>query len=393
MNKFLLLISAVLTFGLFSCSDAPTEIGADLMPPGDNLTLQTWNSLEHPIPQTSSYEVDTISMNYSRAVLLGEVANDVKSHMLLKFFFYQSIPDSVLNALKADSLTIISASISAPIIYRYGDGSEVNFSVHKITDNWSALDFTIDSLNSLVYDTQNDFISEEVTDSTFEFSFQPNMIYDWFWSEVVDSVKNYGIYLKPEGGNLVLGFPALTSSMTNSRMKLTCVVQKTNGFIDTLDFYSSADVHVAERNIPLNETGKIILSGSAIARGKVKMDLTSLSQRIIVNKAVLKLFINEDETLQGSNPSDTLYFTMIKDSTGNVGDNPTEVIGSGDSTHISANITKMVQKWLNHPETNFGIRLRLSDEKTSVNKLVFYGSDYSDSTKRPYLELVYTKMN
>ncbi len=392
VNKFLFFSAFAVALMFYSCAEAPTEIGADLMPPGDDLTLQAWNSLENPVPQTSSYYCDTISMNYSNAVLLGEVAGDVKSHLLLKFLVIDQIPDSVLSAIRSDSLQIISAKIEAPIIYRYGDGTEISFSVHRISGKWSALDFTIDSLNALLFDEANDYLSQEVTDSTFEFSFNPDAAKDWLWSEVYDSLENYGVYLKPEGGNLVLGFPALTTALTNSRMKLTCVVEKPGAFTDTLSFFTSADVHVVEREIP-QLADRIILSAGKITRAKIKFDLSDLPERIIVNRAILRVFIDETMTTQGSNPSDTLYFSMLEDSTGAVSETSTQTLGAGDSNRISANITEMVQKWLNHPETNYGVRLKLSDEKTSVNKLVFYGSEFSDSTKRPYLELTYTKMN
>ncbi len=391
-NKFLIVIALFFSVLFYSCSDAPTEIGADLMPPGDNLQLVSWNSAENPIPITSSYYVDTVSMNYASSVLLGEVTGDVKSHLLLKFLIYDQLPDSIKDALSSDSLVINDAWISSPVIYRYGDGSELQFSAHRITDKWSALDFTIDSLNALSYDETNEYVSQEVTDSTFEFHVQPAAVFDWLLSEVSDSTDNYGIYLRPEGGNLVLGFPALTVTLTNTRMKFTCVVEKPESFTDTLVFYTSADVHVVERDIP-EENDKIILSAGKITRGKVRFDLSPLPDRIIVNRAIMRVFIDEAETSQGSNPSDTLYFTMIEDSTGTVYENSPSVLGTGDSSRISANITEMVQKWINRPETNYGVRLKLSDEKTSVNKLVFYGGNYSDTTKRPYLELVYTKMN
>ena len=395
MNKNILQIifPLLLAVAFYSCSDAPTEIGADLMPPGDGLSISTWNTLEHPVPQSSSYYVDTISMNYSSSVLLGEVVNDVKSYLLVKFLVIGEVPDSIQSAIEKDSLVINDAWISSPVIYRYGDGSELNFSVHEILDDWSALDFTIDSLNTLVYDETNDYLSQTVTDSTFEFHFQPRAVYKMLMSEVADSVKNYGLFMRPEGGNLVLGFPALTTNVAGERLKLTCAVEKPDEFIDTLSFYTSADVHVVQRDIPLNIPDRIILNAGTIVRGRVKFDLTSLPERIVVNRAILRVYIDETQTLQGSNPSDTLFVSMIADSSGTVHENSPSVYAWGDSTRISANITEMVQKWLNHPEENFGVRLRLTDEKTSVNKLTFYGSEYSDSTKRPYLEITYTKMN
>jgi hypothetical protein len=392
-NKSSLLFAFFLSVLFYACSDAPTEIGADLLPPGDGLELFSWNTLDTPVPQTSWYKVDTVSMNYASAVLLGEVQNDVKSHLLLKFLVIDQVPDSIKDALSNDSLSVTDAWISAPVIYRYGDGAELDFSVHGITDKWSALNFTIDSLNNLSFNETDDYVSQEVTDSTFEFHFTPTSVYDWLMSEVVDSIDNYGLYLRPEGGDLVLGFPALTTTLTNSRMKLTCVVEKPNDFVDTLVFYTSADVHVVEREIPDSLSGKIILSAGKITRGFVKFDLTEFPKNVAINRAIMRVFIDETETLQGSNPSDTLYFTMLADSSGGVAEFSPKVLATGDSSRISANITEFVQKWINHPEQNYGVRLNLTDEKTSVNKLVFYGSEYPDTVKRPYLEIVYTKMN
>ncbi len=392
-NKFIYLLVLLPLLVFSGCNEEPNNIGANLLPPSDEINLSTWNTLNNPIDENSFFFRDTISLSYSNTVLLGSY-NQAKSYLLVKFLI--SLPDSIKNALAADSLTFVEAWLSSAIKYKLGDGSNLDFTAHKINSNWNAGTFTLDSLASLEYNPQDVYLSQELTDSTFKFHIQPDAPKEWLYNQVnSDSAHNYGIYLQPNaGGNLILGFPALSSALSTSRIKLTCVTRILGSAkLDTLGFYTSADVHVVERPIPANITHRMLLQAGTGVRSGLFFDFSSFPKSTIINKATLKIFYDITEAEFGTNKSDTLVLNVFADSSARTLNTAlgTEYL-FGDSTTFSGELTSFVQKWVDSSAVNQGMQIKLSDEETTANQLLLYGADYSDSTKRPQLEILYTKM-
>ncbi len=392
-NKLVLIIflSSILFFS--GCNDSPDIVGSGLIPPADEINFTTWNTLEKPLPERSFFFRDTISLSYSNTVLLGSY-NDAKSYLLVKFLI--SLPDSIKNALAADSLTFVESWISAEIKYKLGDGSQLDFTAYKLLSNWNASNFTIDSLALLDYNPQDVYLSQELTDSTFKFSIQPETPKEWLANQVnSDSSHNYGIYLKPNpNGNLILGFPALTSFLYQGRLKLTCVTQiQGSNVLDTLAFYSSADVHVLDRPIPTNTTHRMLLQAGTGVRSGLFFDFSSFPKSTIINKATLKIYYDINEAEFGTNRSDTLQLNAFIDSSAHTLNGSLGTLYLfADSSKFSGEITAFVQKWVDSTSVNEGMQLKLTDEEVTANQLLLYGADYPDSTKRPQLEILYTKM-
>ena len=64
----------------------------------------------------------------------------------------------------------------------------------------------------------------------------------------------------------------------------------------------------------------------------------------------------------------------------------------GDSTKYSGELTSFVQKWVDSTSVNEGLLMKLSDEDVTANQLLLFSPTFPDSTKRPQLEILYTKM-
>ncbi len=391
-HRFIFLLTVIPLLFFAGCNDAPNSVGSNLLPPSDEINLQTWNTLDNPLSERSFTFKDTLSLSYSNTVLLGSY-NQAKSYLLVKFLI--SLPDSIKDALSADSLTFVESWLSSNIKYKLGDGTSLDFTAHNINSNWNAGKFTLDSLTALEFDPQDVYLNQELTDSTFKFHIQPDAPKEWLYSQVnPDSAHNYGIYLEPNaGGNLILGFPALTSALSNGRLKLTCVTQIVGSSkLDTLGFYTSADVHVVERPLP-SVSGRMVLQAGTGVRSGLYFDFSSFPKSTIINKATLKIYYDIAEAEFGTNKSDTLYLNMFADSSAHtiLGSMGTEYL-FGDSTKFSGELTTFVQKWVDSSAVNQGMQIKLSDEETTANQLLLFGADYPDSTKRPQLEILYTKM-
>ena len=390
--KFTFLFIFLSVFILTGCNDSPNDVGLGLIPASDGIDLVSWNSLQNPIFEQSATVEDTISLSYSKDVLLGSY-NDAKSYLLVKFLI--SLPDSITTALSSDSLTFVDSWLSSDITYKLGDGTSLDFTAHKITSDWNASKFTKDSLTSLQFDPQDVYLSQELTDSTFKFNIQPDAAKDWLMHSVNSTdFNNYGLYLEPNAnGNLILGFPALTASLSSKRLQLTCVTKIIGSqFSDTLKFYTSADVHLVERPLP-NVSNRMVLQAGTGVRSRLYFDLSSFPKNTVINRATLKIYYDINEAEFGTNKSDTLILKMLSDSTlGTINTSVGTTYLFEDSTKYSGEITSFVQKWVDSTSVNEGLLLKLSDEDVTANQLLLYSPTFPDSLKRPQLEILYTKM-
>ncbi len=390
--KLTFLFTFLSVFIFTGCNDSPNDVGLGLIPASDGINLVSWNSLQNPIIEKSATVEDTISLSYSKEVLLGSY-NNTKSFLLVKFLI--SLPDSISTALSADSLTFVDSWLSSAVTYKIGDGTSLDFTAHKIESDWNASKFTNDSLTTLQYNPQDIYLSQELTDSTFKFNFQADAAKDWLMSSVNSTdYNNYGLYLEPSsGGSLILGFPALTASLSNSRLQLTCVTKITGSqFLDTLTFYTSADVHVVEHPLP-NVINRMVLQAGTGVRSRLFFDLSSFPKNTVINKATLNIYYDINEAEFGTNKSDTLILKMLSDSTLNtINTSVGTAYLYGDSTKYSGELTSFVQKWVDSTSVNEGLLMKLSDEDVTANQLLLFSPTFPDSTKRPQLEILYTKM-
>jgi len=375
----------------FGCSENPNQIGLDAIPDYDKLNLKSWNTNENPIEMESATLQDSISTSYSSIILLGQT-NNVKSTLLLKFLI--SLPDSIKNALSADSLIIRKAYLKASIVYKQGNGPNLNFTVNNILQSWTSTTFTKDSLELLTTDPTNLYQSQVITDSTFQFDFNVAPVYDWFKSYIdPDTYSNYGLLLNPTNSDLILGFPALSASLSAAQFHLYTIVEKPGEFIDTLSFYTSIDLHLVDRAYPTDTESRITLQAGTGVRGKLKFDLTTFPKNSIINKAIVRIFYEKTEADFGSNPSDSIIVYMLNSNSDfNVRTDVGKWLLTADSLKYSGTITEFVQHWIDYPDSNNGMQLRLLDEYDATSEVKLYPANYVDPTKRPYLEIIYTRL-
>jgi hypothetical protein len=174
-------------------------------------------------------------------------------------------------------------------------------------------------------------------------------------------------------------------------------VEKPGEFIDTVISTSAGikggDVHVIVGDLPVISVDNIVLQSGLPSRAKFFIDVSSIPQGAIINSAELE-FINDSlETINGVPSSDSIFVQVFSDSTDNlILDALGKYLLIKTGKMYKGNVTEVIQSWVDGIE-NQGMRIRLTDEKKSVSKIVLKGSNAADAAKRPRLKIYYTIKN
>jgi hypothetical protein len=247
-NRFLVfLLSLTALLVIVGCNDDPTSLGSNLIPDQDLINSKKVNSYDLNFEQKSkSYDTDSLSLTNATKVFLGKSGN-VESTMLMKFLMF--FPDSIQDAILADSLNLISSSVIMQPLYVYGDKeNNFDFTVHEINSEWNSLDFGKIELDLLDIDLANNIKTEYKNsgDSLITFDIDKELVKNWMVLAANSQQEdNLGVYFNfKEGSNKILGFPAISSLYDSVLARLELVVEVPNKFKDTLTVQVTSDVHV-----------------------------------------------------------------------------------------------------------------------------------------------------
>lgn len=386
-------LTVIIALFLTSCEKDPTSVGSDLLPSNDFINLITVNSSTEGWQQ-SSKSFQGVSENFGRSqkLLLGKYSG-LTSTLLINP--YVVIPDSIFNALKADSLNVLSAWMEFQPIYTWGNSnSTFDFSVFQINKFWQHNFFNSDSLNALDFDNNNIATQIQISDSLVSFNIMPDIVKGWLKARVDSSLpKHYGLLLRPNrSANKVLGFPASNGRQLGSVPMMKIIVEKPGDFVDTLETtIIREDVHVVEGKLPDVGSENILLQSGLLGRGMLKFDLNKIPAKAVINKANLFVHVDSLLTEYGYPILDSIEVALFKDSSDlQVVDStiaPIYLLRNGNI--FSGEIHTLLQVLVNGKDNN-GFRLKLTNEESSVDKLVLDGSTVADTANRPKLIITYT---
>ena len=385
------ILTSILISALVSCTDDPTSIGIDFIPNKDIIDILYINSDDGAFDQQSKYYTDSLSLNTSSALLLGKHDN-VESTMLLKYFIF--LPDSLKDAVNDGTLEVISSTMEMQPNYTYADKSNFfDFSVHKINTFWNSLTFDKDDLEDLDYDDFDLSSNRVFEDTLITFDFDKELTEEWLTYSASEDQGEYnnGIYFNYlPGTDKVLGFPAISAGNDEDLARLKIVVEVPGSFVDTVVVQVTSDVHTVLGDLPVGNPENIFIQGGIVVRANLMIDVSQIPDNTIINRATLKLYYDESESLIGTKTSDSLGVASLVDYEGNVLDEtlPPILMEREDSLY-SGDITRFVQNWVSNQE-NEGLQIFLVNEIITVNKVALIGAFPVDPDHKPYLEVIYT---
>lgn len=389
--RTLLLFSLIFIFTL--CVDDPTSIGDNLIPDDDKIKVNTLDSFDDDFGQTfSTFQKDSLYFGTSRRILLGNYQN-LSIEMLIGFGII--LPDSIATQLEANEVSLTNSWIEMKPNYWIGDSTQLSFSVHRIFESWSSVEFDDDTLSAIKSTMSGDVLlqnSYEFTDSVITVQIDQSIVNDWVMSLIDETIpENNGILFSPISNTGIVGFEALNAFPLNEYVTLKMIFEKSSGSsIDTISAIPNIDIHTVSSNLPIDPIGSSILQSSSSVRGNLKFDVSKVPADAIINSATLELFIDEANTIQGTSITDTVAISYYELNDGELEANDDYglvPLFDGEKSY-SGDLRIFVQRWVNG-EPNEGMKVMLSDENRSASTIAFYNREPADSLS-PRLTIHYT---
>lgn len=372
---------------IYSCSDSPTSIGSNLLSP-DFLTISNIDSFQDSIEQTSTYYETPIKISDSPRLLIG-IYQNVEASSLIRFAVV--LPDTIKSAFNNSSLNILSAKVYLKKVYKIGNVSQLNYSVHAVNSGWTSFGFTADSLSSLDYSTNDISSNKTYSDTLLTFNIDNQTINTWFDSASSTPIhNNKGIYLKPDPASTgVIGFEAYNDVEFTGIPRINVIVQ-TGSLIDTLNFYSIEDVSAISGSLPVVPSGDIAVQGGLAVHSKIKYDLSLIPKGSIINKAQFTIFVDSSATKTGDNFNNSLVAYFARDSVGTSYDSSSAIVLNRSGNTFTGDIAKFIQSISSGYHDNNGFIITAGSQNLGIDLFALKGSDTSDPSLRPRLVITYT---
>ncbi|MGD8305784.1 MAG: hypothetical protein PVF17_03945 [Ignavibacteria bacterium] len=382
------IVVCIIIFIFNSCSDDPTSLGSNLLD-NDFIFVSSFDSQEDSLAQTSSYFKEVISLGFSTTFHIGRRDN-LEASSLLRFAF--SVEDSMQEDFLQDRIVINRAYIELTPVDTFTNASEpLDFSVHKINNDWSISGFTVDDIQSLNYDMVDLSSNKTFTDTLYTFDIDNDVILSWLKSSIDTSLgRNYGLFIKPDiTSGKIISFEAFTVNSANAA-KLKIVIEKQGNYIDTLRGFIFGDISVVTSELPVLPAGEIGVQSGTSVRSKLFLDLSTIPKNVIINKA--ELFIQQDtvNSIVGTGGNTSLAIYNIIDPDSNLVDEFNRfTLLRNDNYIYTADVTSLVSYWYTGAE-NYGMIITPFSEIEGLNLVALKGSDYPVELERPRLKIIYT---
>lgn len=383
----IIVIIVFVVFNFLSCSDDPTSIGIDLLD-GDFLIVSTFDTQDDTVTQTSSFFKEVVPLGLSSKVLIGK-RDELEATTLMDFAFF--IADSLRQDFLDGNITVTQALIELTPTYTYTDeAAEYDFTVHKITSNWSIFGFTSDSLANLSFDEDDLSSNKNFTDSIYTFDLNNDFVLQWIKNTIDSSLgENNGIYIIPTmSTGKVVGFQALTTTSSDAA-KLRVVIEKPGSFVDTISAFIFADVSAIIADLPVLPLVDIGVQASTTIQSRLFFNLSEIPPDIIINKAELILTEETLSSITGSSFNPNLTVFKITDSSDVTIDENTGILLIKNNNIYTGNITSFITSWINN-EDNQGMVIRPAFLIEGLELIAIKGSEHPELSERPRLRILFT---
>lgn len=390
-NKIVVFFSLILSTLIFtSCNDSPTDIGNELLNQ-DNVEVLKFDSSVDSVYQSSTYFKKIISLTSADLILLGKAQN-VTSHLMLQFVF--ATTDTLRQDIKENKINVLDSYVELVKEYSFGSSNGTfDYKAFKINNKWSSFTFTADSFATLSYNNTDLSSSHSISpnDSVYSFHLAPSIVTDWLKNNVDTLLgTNNGILVSPTSNTQkVLGFTGYkVNAINDARLKV--VIQKPGVYTDTLTGFISSDLSVVIGDKPSVSSENFAVQSSLAAEAKLFFSLSALPANSTINSATLTLTLDSLETKTGSDYEDALLVYLLKDSTTKeINTNYVYKLSRSGNTYTGL-ITNIVRA-INNNVSNQGLLIKPLNELRGLEIFALKGSNAADKTKRPKLEIVYSR--
>jgi hypothetical protein len=388
MRKLGIALLVLFCFLISGCPNMPDE--SKITDIDDRPTFVI-DSYSNSFGQTfTSFQKDSLFFGSSDKILLGSYKN-ISSEVLLAFLIL--LPDSIEEQLTNDEAVLKSSWIEMYPNYWIGDRNNFSFSVHNINTHWNPIELNQDTINDIhasLGPNILDLVNYTLADTVIKFSIDNELVENWVRRSFDETYpEGNGILLAPLSNTGIAGFQALSSFPLYSYPILHLEFEKEGEFIDTVLAVPKIDIHIPTGERLPDPNNDVLLQSSIGVRGKLKINLEKVPRNIIIEKAILELFVDEANTFEGTIKTDTVtvnYLNKYEDVT--INESYENCFLVKQQNKYSGEIKQFVQRWIDG-QPNEGMEVKLSDESRSAGAISFYNSTHPDESLRPRLTIYY----
>ncbi|MBU3741881.1 MAG: hypothetical protein FGM24_06295 [Candidatus Kapabacteria bacterium] len=412
----------VIVSAITSCNDAPTDLGADLVPGTDSLYSAT--SLDAALIDSSyTAQVRLPGIRTEGASFLFGRTGSSEARLLAEFINYP-VFDSV------SGFKVLGAYLLfTPEYYAFGDTSnrQVHVGCYELKRLWSGT-VTWDSVwnadgTSTYYDvTQQPLFtystSVEAGNPVVAIPLNPDMVKSWIVRGTDTTLRKelFGLALVPSAESSVRAFrnltlrivtnvpPKRTIPVTPSVVRKATVKRDTtvntgarkasvdNDSIRTRPARTITDIPAIIAgfgNSPLPQSGELIVQGGHIHQTRFDLDLSSIPSQAVILSATMYVTADSTASIHGNVKLDE-QLQLTYQPTGSVR-TYTRLVGRDDVTKTFRfdKLAFMIQEMMkNGGKGTLQIGPNVDDQFFRMNRLRLYPMS-ADSTVRPKLNIIY----
>lgn len=402
MKKINNILALIITLYLVSCNDKPVDMAVNLLP--DTVTTKGISSFDTLlIPAIKVYRAKFPIFNLG-SLFIGK-ANGISAVSLSNFAF---LPDT-LGYVTEDRIESAKLTIY-PRRYAMGDTNNPNlsFDIYRVIRAWTPDTTNYDSLMLSPANyfgekigTFNGSIQLKDTMDPITFDLPKNMIADWLKTTNVydttlkDSVPkrivNWGIAYVPNSSCNVIN--SLYSNKIGGKIFsiININYKDKNDSTQILSLSSGVDVSFLDAPKP-QENEDIVLWNGINYWTEISFDLSMIPKLSGIHKAQFDLFLDESKSFHGNNKLDSIieanYFQNPD------GESTFQYVAARDSANrfrfTSLTSTFQLLNKGNGKGSIVFMPNNTNNQANELDKLVFYGLNAIDTTKRPQLRIIYS---
>jgi len=387
ISRWLLVLSA-LSVLFFACSDDPTEENALITP---HLPFAEMAVRETTIVADSGSTFKEITPMNGTVNLVGRSGNYTATMLLA--FYASYFPDR-------DTVNVLSATLYLRATSFYGDSTgRVSFTIRRANTSWNQTTFTIDSLQSGLYEStvRASYSSGVKSDSALvEIPLDTTMAREWLASTTESEYTlRYGIYLVPTTeATVIQGFQSFESDSSAWVPEVRLICQNVAGtVIDTATYSLGVDTFVGAVDNFVTDPTLFYVQAGITYRSIVHFDVGFLPQGAIVNNAVLTVQANPAVNMLNRFCGDTSLAVHSMTSSSTTSSFSSSYSGaylvSGSKTTYSADIASQVQEWRKGPNYGALIRTNGTREFSALDMVSLYNQT-ADEARKPHLKIIYS---
>jgi len=393
--KFGILIAIAFTLLLYSCNEKPTDISYNML--SDTLDIVHTNSFERELIKKSESVYTHQRIFNAGAILIG----NYEEFNSFNFMRFETMPDS-LSYLTPDDIDSVVVTMY-PGRYALGDtlSNYIGFDVYQVDHYWTNIT-TLDTiyedptgkpyLTDRLVGSWEGLITLKDTLAPISFNLDKSLFSEWLQlqPDTNAAVVNWGIAFMPkENCTSIQQFRAYQSTEIATETTLKAFFTNKDGEKDTVSFIAA--INKSFPSAPEPEEGQLIMQAGVRYNTNFDIDLTSIPDLSGIHLARLELWLDSESSTIGNMGVDSLFHISV-----DLDDETTlSSVGALDRASGLYTFYDMVLpiEWTlrNGKEQTLSVSFVSYNELArQMDRIVFFGMNAADTSKRPKLELVYS---